>query len=72
MVKKIMFDNTEYDYEKLSENARVTLTSLRFSESRINELSNMHALLQRAKKSYIDSLKKEIISDKAGFLIEDD
>ena len=72
MVKKIIFDNSEYDYEKLSENAKVTLTSLKFSENRINELSNIQAVLQRAKKSYIESLKKEMISDKAGFVLEDD
>ena len=72
MVKKIMFDNTEYDYAQLSENAKVALTSLKFSENRINELSNIHAILQRAKKSYIESLKKEMISDKAGLMLEDD
>ena len=72
MVKKIMFDNTEYDYAKLSESAKVALTSLKFSENRISELSNIHAVLQRAKKSYIESLKKEMISDKAGFVLEDD
>ena len=72
MVKKLTFDDTEYEYDKLTENAKAAIKSLKFSERRINELSNMQALLERAKKSYIDSLKKEMISDKAGFVLEDD
>jgi len=31
----------------------------------------MLALLQRAKNSYMDSLTKEMLSDKAGFLFDD-
>ena len=72
MVKKVTFDDTEYDYDKLTENAKAAIKSYKFSERRINELSNIRALLERAKKSYIDSLKKEMISDKAGIVLEDD
>ena len=72
MVKKLTFDDTEYEYDKLTEHDKAAIKSLKFSERRINELSNMQALLERAKKSYIDSLKKEMISDKAGLVLEND
>ena len=72
MVKKLTFDDTEYEYDKLTEHAKAAIKSLKFSERRINELCNIRALLERAKKSYIDSLKKEMISDKAGIVLEDD
>ena len=72
MAKKITIDDAEYEYDKLTENAKLALKCLKFSENRIQELSNMHALLQRAKKSYVESLKIEMISDKAGLVLEDD
>ena len=72
MAKKITIDDAEYEYDKLTENAKLALKGVQFSESRIHELSNIQALLQRAKQSYIESLKKEMISDKAGFMLEDD
>lgn len=72
MAKKITIDDAEYEYDKLTENAKLAVKGLQFSENRIQELSNMHALLQRAKKSYVEGLKIEMISDKAGFILEDD
>ena len=68
MSQKIKLDDKEYDVDSLSDEAKVTLRLLQFSTSRIQELTNMQALLQRAKNSYADSLKKEILSNKAGFL----
>ena len=44
MVKKLTFDDTEYEYDKLTEHAKAAIKSLKFSERRINELSNMQAL----------------------------
>jgi hypothetical protein len=32
----------------------------------------MQALLTRAKNSYMESIKKEILSEKAGFLLSED
>jgi hypothetical protein len=72
MARKIKLEDKEYDVEHLSDNAKVTLTSLQFVSSRITELSNMSALLQRAKNSYVNSLKKEMLTEKAGILLEDD
>ena len=69
---QFVFNGKEYETDQLSEAGKSSLTSLQFSTERIKELTNNLALLQRAKKSYISSLKKEILGDKAGFLFLDD
>ena len=72
MSQKIKLGDKEYDVENLSDEANATLASLKFATTRIQELTNMQALLQRAKNSYMDSLKKEMLSSKSGFLFGDD
>jgi hypothetical protein len=72
MVQKIKLDDNEYNVENLSDQAKAALASLQFATARIQELNNMQALLQRAKNSYVDSLKKEMLSSKSGFLFDDD
>jgi hypothetical protein len=72
MVQKIKLDDREYDIDVFSAAAKAQLTSLQFATQRMQELKNMQALLQRAKNSYIDSIKQEMISDKAGFLFSSD
>ena len=76
MVKKIILGNKEYDIGNVSkENSELLnklLVLLDFSTERIQELSNTQALLQRAKTSYVKSLKTEMLSDRAGFLFGDD
>ena len=68
----IKLDDKEYKVENLSDEAKASLTLLRFADVRLKELTNMRALLQRAKNSYVDSLKKEMLSSKAGFLFDDE
>ena len=72
MVQKIRLDDMEYDVQNLSDTAKSNLISFKFATNRIEELSNITALLQRAKKSYMDSLKREMLSSKAGFNFSDD
>ena len=72
MGQKIKLDDGEYDVENLSDHAKKMVSSLKFANTRIAELTSMLALLQRAKNSYVDSLKNEMISNKAGFLFGDD
>ena len=72
MEQKIKLDDKEYDVENLTDQARVTLALLQFATTRTQELSNLKALLQRAKNSYVDSLKKEMLSKKSGFHFGDD
>jgi uncharacterized protein YydD (DUF2326 family) len=72
MDQKIKFEDTEYEVENLSDQAKEILALLKFVTSRIQETNNMHALLQQAKNSYIKSLKQEMLSSKAGVLFGDD
>ena len=72
MSNKYIIDDTEYNAEELSERAKQTIVSLQFADQRIKELTAVKVLLQRAKNSYVDSLKKEMISDKAGIIFADD
>ena len=71
MSKKIKLGDKEYDVSGLSDKGKATLTSLQFVTQRLQEINNMQALLVRAKNSYLESLKKEMISNKAGYLLED-
>ena len=72
MGQKLKLGENEYEVETLSDQAKATLASLQFADTRIQELGNMQSLLQRAKNSYIDSLKKEMLTNKAGLFIGDD
>ena len=72
MAQKVKIGEVEYNIDDLSEAAKAKVVSLHFADSRLRELTNMTALLQRAKQSYIDSLKREMISDKAGVLFEEE
>lgn len=71
MSQKIKLSDKEYDVSDLSEKGKATLASLQFATQRLQELNNMQALLVRAKNSYVEGLKKEMISSKAGYLLED-
>jgi hypothetical protein len=51
MSKKIKLDGEEYLLEDLSNQAHAALKSLQFVTKRVQELTNMQALLQRAKNS---------------------
>lgn len=72
MAQTIKLDDTEFNVENLSDKAKITLASLQFATKRIQELNNMQALLKRARNSYVESLKKEMLSSKAGLLFGED
>ena len=71
MAQKRKLGDKEYDAANLSEQGKAVLNLLQFSTQKLQELNNMQALLLRAKNSYIKSLKQEILSQKAGYLLED-
>ena len=71
MGEKLQLDGKDYDTDQLSEVGLRTLTLLNFVVAREGEVTNNLALLQRAKNSYVRSIKKEMISSKAGFLFDD-
>ena len=70
MSQKFKIDDKEYETESLNDRAKAALASLQFVTDRLQELNNMQAVMQRAKNSYVESLKQEMISTKAGFLVE--
>ena len=72
MVQKVKIGDEEYDLNTLSEAAQKNLSSYQFVTKQIEELTNMQALLQRAKNSYLENLKSEMITAKSGLVIEDD
>ena len=72
MTTKIKIDDKQYDSDNLTEKGKVHLNYLQFTTARLEELTNMQALLQCAKNSYIDNLKKEMLSEKSGLLFGDE
>ena len=72
MSRKVKIDDVEYELDKLSGKAREAYKALQFVTNRIHELDNMRILLRRAKKRFMEDLRKEIISNKAGFLFDQD
>ena len=72
MANTIKLGDKDYDIDSLSEEAKANLVSLEFATAHLQELQNMQALLQRAKNSYVGSLKNEMLSNKAGFAFSND
>jgi hypothetical protein len=72
MSMKIQIDDKEYDIEQLSKEAQAIILSMKFVDSRLTELKNLQAVLQRSKHSYLEGIKKEMLTEKAGFLFADD
>ena len=71
MTKKLLLGDKEYDSSLLSDGGEQSIPQFEFVQARILELTNQRALLERAKMSYIQSLKREMLSNKAGFFSED-
>lgn len=66
MYNDIEIDGVKYDLDTLSDDAKVQIALVRFTDLKIREILNMQALLRRAKNSYVSGLKKEVISKKSG------
>lgn len=72
MARKIRVDDVEYVYDDLQDAAKSVIHHLDFINKNITHLKNMQAVMQRAKNSYMEELKKEMLAHKAGFLIQED
>tara|TARA_Y100000385_G_C12485740_1_gene380927 strand:+ start:135 stop:350 length:216 start_codon:yes stop_codon:yes gene_type:complete len=66
-MSKIKLDDKEYDIANLSDRARELTDALQNVSARIQESNNMVAILNKAKRAYIEGLKSEMLSAKAGF-----
>ena len=67
---KFMLEGIEYDSDQLTEAGTAHFKALKFSNRQIDELQHNHQFLVHAKHSYIQRLKKSILADKSGFLID--
>ena len=56
----ITIDNTEYDLEQLSVNARAQLGSIQTVDQKLAELQAEAAILQTARTAYAAALKAEL------------
>lgn len=57
---KITLDGLEYEAENLNSTAKANVQSLHYVETQLQRLNNELAVLQTAKKAYLDSLRSEI------------
>lgn len=66
MSETVTIDGVEHDLSALSEAGRSSVTMIRFVDQHIAELQNNMAWLNRAKRSYLDVLEREIIGARSG------
>ena len=69
--RTFVFEKKEYSTDQLSETGLNHLSFFEFTVNRMVELDKNRTLLQRAKNSYLSSLKSEILSNKSGLLLDD-
>ena len=72
MSHKITLDGSTYEVDEITKELKTKLDALEFTTKKLQELNNMRALMQRAKNSYMKSLKTEIMSAKSGLILGDD
>lgn len=72
MSHKITLDGSTYEIDEITKELKAKLDALEFTTNKLLELNNMRALMQRAKNSYMKSLKTEIMSMKSGLNLGDD
>ena len=72
MSHKITLDGNTYEIDEITKELKAKLDALEFTTNKLLELNNMRALMQRAKNSYMKSLKTEIMSMKSGLNLGDD
>ena len=70
-MSKILIDDKEFNVSDLSENSRSVLSLFQYTEKKIAELTNILALLQKAKNGYVAELKSEVLAQKAGIVVDE-
>ena len=70
-MENISIDGKVYEMDNLSDEAKMLVQSHKFTNENIETLQNQLALLNKAKKSYLESIHREIISKKSGFLFDE-
>lgn len=58
--QKVTIDGTEYELDKLSEQARNQVVNLRVTDQEITRLNQRLAIAQTARTAYANALKQEL------------
>lgn len=66
MVNKIEIDGKDYNIDNVSDEIKNKIVSVQYANESIVECKNHLSLLVRAKNSYVDSLRKEVLAAKSG------
>ena len=66
MVEFFRIDGNNYRVSDLNDEGRVQLERLFFVRRKLNLLKNKIALMSKAKNSYIDDLKSDIVEGRSG------
>jgi hypothetical protein len=72
MGQKITIGDNTFGVDDLSPEGKAHLDFLQATEAKLKELINTKAIFQKAKYGYMKTLKKEMISAKSGFLLDDE
>ena len=60
MTQTVTIDDKEYDFEKLSGEAKNQLVSLQYVDQELQKLNAQAAVLQTARMAYANALKDEL------------
>ena len=66
MVNKLVLDNVEYVLDDQNQSVKSLVLNLDNTDKEIQEKTNLYAVFTRAKNSYIQDLKREMIAGKSG------
>ena len=71
MGQEIKLGDKSYKLEDLTEGGKLNLKYFQFTNQKLEELKQMLLLLQQTKRNCIENLKKEVLTEKAGFLFDE-
>ena len=71
MAFKVKINDKEYEIENVSDDLQRQIEALNLTERKLREKANMLSIFNRAKNSYVASLRNEILESKTGFFIEE-
>lgn len=66
MTAVLRLDGIDHDTDRLSPEGKARLAQVQFIEARIVELTSMQALMTRARNSYVEALRREIVQGRSG------
>lgn len=66
MVNKLVLDNVEYVLNDQNQSVKSLVLKLDNTDKEIQEKTNLYAVFTRAKNSYVQELKREMIAGKSG------